>query len=155
MFTPAGRPNEVVALRPLAVAVLPATAMPPASETLSGGTWWLIWTALAIAVIAGLLALPRRFSAARRQPEAVPDGARYRTGDRPGPGRYRCGLCGWVVQLADDPADVSTGPEVATLEPEVRPADAALPVCLGCSGMEAPIYERIADEVPERTRRSV
>lgn len=141
-------------MRPLAFAGPSPVAVPLAAETLPAGTWWLFWVAVAAAVVAGVLALPRRWSAAQRHPDAVPDGPRYRAGDRPGQGRYRCGLCGWVVQLDDDPEEVSTGPDVVTLEPEVRAADAALPICLGCSGMEAPIYERVPDGVPQRARRS-
>lgn len=83
---------------------------------------------------------------------ATPDGdLLYRVGQRPGPGRYRCDLCGWVVQLDDDPLDPCTGPFTVTLEWETRAAEDPLPPCLGCGGSQEPIYERVADEPPEAT----
>lgn len=85
-----------------------------------------------------------------RHPLARPT-IRFSVGDRPGPGRYRCELCTWVVQLDDDPEDPCTGPFEVTIEWETRPADAPLPPCLGCGGAQHPIYERVADDPPDAT----
>lgn len=76
----------------------------------------------------------------------------FRAGQRPGPGRYRCDVCSWVVQLDDEAEDVSTGPFAVTLPGETRPGDAKLPACLGCGGLGTePIFERVADDPPDAT----